>query len=197
MASQQHINRTSADLENSATAFIRRAVLAENAIRESCGRGRIPPDCCGDNWDADFERAYQSMSSHIPQVATHFYLPPAGTAYCSHVFEASNPVEAWMFLLNPADEAFGEVGFLDSPQYQEIKAKAQRILKYIVDPPLELTLTETEQDLVRVTNEIPQTAQQLADKALCSYEAARKYLPGLCRRGFIIKAPKNGYYRLD
>ncbi|MCA8990002.1 MAG: hypothetical protein KDA78_20315, partial [Planctomycetaceae bacterium] len=120
MSPRQQTNRSSTDLKKSITAFIRSAVLAEKEIRESYGRGRIPPDYVGDNWDADFEQAYKSISFHIPQSATQFYVPPAGTAYCSHLFEASNPVEAWMFLINPADEAFGEVGFLDSPEYLEI-----------------------------------------------------------------------------
>ena len=102
-----------------------------------------------------------------------------------------------MYSLNPADMAYGEPGYLESEEYQSTKAKALAILKRIENPRLEDILTETEQDLVRVTTDIPQTAQQLSDKALCSYEVARKYLPILCRRGFIIKAPKNGYYRID
>lgn len=169
---------------------------AEISIRENYGRGRIPPDWCGDDWDDEFAAAYDAIRPYLPLVREEYYQPPHGTAYRSYLFKAENPVQALMFLLNPVNEAFGETGYLEAAEYEEIKAKADRILYHVLNPPRELTLTQTEIDLVDATTATPQTGQQLSAKAGCSFEAARKYLPGLCERGFIIKAPKNGYYRL-
>ncbi len=101
-----------------------------------------------------------------------------------------------MFLLNPVGDAFGEPGYLESLEYQAIKSEAQLVLDHVWNQQLEAILTDTELRLVYATTATPQTAQQLAFKANCEHVTARKYLPGLCRRGFIIKAPKNGYYRI-
>lgn len=204
--SQSNSDRTSSNvrytkfkaLEANVEVFVDCAEKAEKDIRDNYTRGRTPPDCCGDNWNIEFAKSYEAIHDALgPYSKPHLSFGPSRTAYMSIPIRVSNPVEAWLYSLNPADMAYGEPGYLESEEYQSIKGKALAILKRIVNPRFEDILTETEQDLVRVTNEIPQTAQQLADKALCSYEAARKYLPGLYQRGFIIKAPKNGYYRIE
>lgn len=185
-------------LEANVEAFVNYAKVAEKDIRDNYSKGRTPPDCCGDNWDVDFAKSYEAIHDALgPYEKSHLSFGPSRTAYMSVPIRVSNPVEAWLYSLNPSDMAYGEPGYLESAEYKSIKAKALRLLKHILEPHLEHVLTETELDLFNAITKFPQTTQQIAIKAGRSWEAARKYLPGLCRRGFIIKAVKNGYYRID
>lgn len=185
------------ELRSKADIFIDHAKKAELAIRENYNKGRIPPDWCGDGWDDEFNLAYKSIRDHLPRFASKYYRSPPGTAHQSFPFDAENPVQAWMFLLNPADMAFGELGYLESTEYQEIKNAAFKILDNSLNPPLEHTLTETQNNLVRATDQTPRPIKEIAKRADCDYQAARKYLPNLRRDGYVQKAEKNGYYRLD
>lgn len=184
------------DLKSKVDAFITHAKNAELAIRENYGKGCIPPDFCGEGWNDQFALAYEGIQAHLPSITPKHYQSPPSTAYQSFPFKAESAVQAWMFLLNPADMAYGEPGYLDSTEYQEIKIEALKLIDHLLNPPLELFLTETEIDLVKATTETPQTTQMIAIKAECSWEAARKYLPRLRERGLVMKANKNGYYRL-
>lgn len=186
-----------AELRSKGAAFRTCAEIAEKLIRQNYGKARIAPDCCGDGWSEEFELAYQAIEPHIPKMVVRYYRPPQGTAYCSFSFEAKNSVEALMFLLNPADMAFGEPGYLESTEYQAIKSEAQRVLDYVLNPPLELFLTETQIKLVIATDEKPRSIKEIAHKAGCEYQAARKYMPDLSRNGFVQRAEKAGYFRLD
>lgn len=178
--------------------FVQYAHQAEYSIRENYGRGHIPHDLCGDGWSDEFAEAYNSIREDLrPFFREESHMGPLLSAYMWKPVTSECPVQAWMFLLNPADMAFGEPGYLESDEYQAIKTEALNILRKIANPPRENILTDTERRLVVATTSTPQTAQKLAIKANCEYGTARKYLPGLCRRGFVIKAPKNGYYRLD
>lgn len=187
----QHLN-----LQSKVDEFKTHAKKAELAIRENYGEGRIPPDWCGDGWDDEFALAYKAIRDHLSHSSVSYFDAPPRTAYCSFPFKAENPVEALMFLLNPADEAFGEPGYLESPEYQKIKAAANKVLLYLLDPPLELFLTDIEVQIVRAITVLPQNAKEIASEINCEEQTVRKYAPGLCERGLIMKAPKNGYYKV-
>lgn len=175
--------------------FWEHAAKAEKLIRENYGKGRIPPDCCGDGWDVKFDLIYKTLEPHLPKSAVQYYQSPPGTAYQSYPFTATNPVEALMFLLNPADEAFGEPGYLETAEFQQIKKAATKFLMHVENPPPDHT--ETEKDLLNAVTDTPQTVKEIARKADCEYQAARKYLPRLFDGGYVLRTPKRRYYKVQ
>lgn len=192
---ESHVPRIS--IAEKAELFIHHANTAEHSIRENYGKGRIPPDWCGDGWSDEFAEAYNSIREDLrPFFREESHMGPLQSEYMWKPVTSECSVQAWMFLLNPADMAYGDPGYLESAEYQKIKTAALKLLNHILNPPLEMILTQTELDLINATTETPQTTQQIADQAIRSPEAARKYLPRLRERGFVQKG-KNGYYRLD
>jgi hypothetical protein len=110
--------------------------------------------------------------------------------------EASNPVEAWMFILNPADTASGELGFLETAEYLAIKQQALRLLDLLANPPVESTHTGVQSKILAVMKATPQTSKQISPQIGCEEQTVRKYLPRLAEEGLIFRAPRGGYYRM-
>lgn len=184
-------------INSKVTIFLDHAREAELSIRENYGQGHIPPDWRGDGWNDNFADAYEELREELrPFFKTEILKSPPNTAYMSIPVESECKVQAWMFLLNPADMAYGESGYLECREYKSIKDDSLKLLDHILNPALELFLTDTEVLIVKAMTNKPQNSAKIAAAIDREEQTVRKYAPSLYERGLILKAPKNGYYKV-
>ncbi len=187
-------------------------------VRENGHGGRLPPDCLGDTASERFDKAYEALREFLKPLRTRrrFVLPPS-LSYLPGVIVTETALQAWMLVLNPVGQLYGEVWFLDSEEYVEIKRRA--VIEAVTvwddeygavhDLELELPtsqtnatslrkrllgLTPTQRRIYEVVDDTPRRGDDIADLACCEVFTARRYLPQLIRLGLIKKCPA-GYYR--
>ncbi len=114
-----------------------------------------------------------------------------------------------MFFLNPPKALFGSPKAIESEEYHDIKRAAQGELQRlgITKLPSSSTwpkdLTPTEKEILQAMREMhatpgePKRGRPIADKAGYTYDATRRHLASLKKRGVIMHDVQRGYFLRD